>query len=150
MMSESRSSSSKEISPPSAWRRVNNGLGYGLWERASNVSAASHVESRESLEDTIRCKGKAVYDLEPSGFEAGLLRKSDRKGLFHGADIELPECNGVHFTSACTDGDGACGLHAQYGYPKNGTLSYDRGQLELRQQYVNNLPMTFEELLGAL
>ena len=81
-MSESRSSSSKEPQPSSAWRCVSNGLGYGIWEKASNVVAASLVDSREPLEDTTSCMGEAIYNLEPTGFESGILRESDRQGFF--------------------------------------------------------------------
>ena len=121
-------------SSSNAWHRVSSGLGYGTWERASNVSPSRPAEHHESLADHSSCKAGSIYNLQPSGFAAGFLRKSDRKGVFLGADEELPTCNGVHFTSASTIADGACGLHAQYGVLESGSLSLHGGQLELRQR----------------
>ena len=44
--------------------------------------------------------------------------------------------------------DGACGVHAQYGRPAAGVLTYAGGQLELRQHLVSWLPATFAEMRG--
>ena len=70
-----------------------------------------------------------VFNLEIE-CEGGRVRKSDRKGILLEGDADIPRCNGIHYTSACTDTDGACGLHGQHGWPK----------LELQHWIVIKLP----------
>ena len=64
-------------------------------------------------------------------FADGVLKKSKREGLFLAAEPIVAPWSGKSFSSVPTKMDGACGVHAQYGRPNAGVLTYPRGQLEL-------------------
>jgi hypothetical protein len=84
-----------------------------------------------------------IFRLEVAGWCCAEKSTDQRLGFFTCLEADV---NDVHFTSARTDSDGACGLHGQLGWPEEGVLTYSGGGLALLKRFVENLPSTFSEL----
>ena len=125
-----------------------------MWTKAVESPWAAHLGVPRSSGGVNRMAAHAgapqVFALKDAfPFADGILKKSKREGLFLSPEPIVARWNGKSFSSVHTMMDGACRVHAQYGRPAAGILTYAAGQLELRQHLVSWLPATFA-ICGAI